>query len=63
MLAGMDTSGMNHATPRGRGRRPASSVWLFIVITLAVILTIAGLAVVAGTVLLYYGLSHYGSNK
>jgi hypothetical protein len=63
MLAGMDTRVINRTSPGGRGRRPASSVLLFIVITLAVIFTIAGLAVVAGTVLLYYGLSHYGSNK
>jgi len=63
MLAGMDTTHRNHATSCGRAPSRSSSVWLFIVITLAVIFTIAGLALVAGTVLLYYGLSHYGSNK
>jgi hypothetical protein len=57
MLAGMDTNGMNHKTPGGRGPRPESSVWAVIGITLAVMFTIAGLAVVGGTVLLYVGLS------
>jgi hypothetical protein len=63
MLAGMDTSDRNYVTPYRRAPRRASSIWLFIAITLAVIFAIAGLALVAGTVLLYYGLSHYGSNK
>ncbi len=61
MLAGMDTSGMHHMTPGGPYRE--SSVWTVIGITLAVLLTIGGLVVVGFTVLLFVGLSHYGSNK
>jgi hypothetical protein len=63
MLAGMDTSSMNHTTPGRRVPSRKSTVWAVIGITLAVMLTIAGLAVVGGMVLLYIGLSHYGSNK
>jgi hypothetical protein len=62
MLAGMDTSGMNR-TPGGGGPRPQNPVWAVIGITLAVMFTICGLAVVSGIVLLWIGLSHYGSNK
>lgn len=59
----MDTSDRNHVTPYGRAPRRGSYVWTVIGITLAVMFTIAGLAVVGGMVLLYVGLSHYGSNK
>ena len=61
MLAGMDTSGMNHMTPAGP--RPGRSVWAIIGITLAVLLTIGGLALVGFAVVIYVGLSHWGSNK
>ena len=63
MLAGMDTSGMNRMTPDGRGPYRERSIWTVIGITLAVLMTIGGLAVVGVTVALFVGLSHYGSNK
>jgi hypothetical protein len=48
------------APPRpARGR----SVWAIIGIILAVVLVIGGLVLVGLTVLLFVGLSHYGSNK
>jgi len=59
----MDTDRMNHVTPYGPAPRRRRYVWMVIGITLAVLLTIAGLAVVGGVVLFYIGLSHYGSNK
>jgi len=62
MLAGMDTSGRNRP-PGGPGPKPQNPVWAIIGITLAVMFTIAGLAVVGSIVLLWIGLSHYGSNK
>jgi hypothetical protein len=60
MLADMDTSGM---TPGGREPYRERSIWTVIGITLAVLMTIGGLAVVGVTVALFVGLSHYGSNK
>jgi hypothetical protein len=63
MLAGMDTSGMNRMTPDGRGPYRERSIWTVIGITLAVLLTIGGLAVVGTMVLFVAGMSHYGSNK
>lgn len=60
MLAGMDTSGM-HKTPGGPNR--GRSVWTIIGIALSVLLAIGGLVFVGVTVLLFVGLSHYGSNK
>lgn len=63
MLAGMDTSGMNHITPGGRGLHREHPVWTVIGVTIAVLLAIGSLVVVGGTVLLFVGLSHYGSNK
>jgi hypothetical protein len=59
----MDTSGMNHMTPGGRGPYRGRSVWTVIGITLAVLLAIGGLAVVGTMVLFVVGMSHYGSNK
>ena len=61
MLAGMDTSGMNHMTPTEP--RPGRSVWAIIGTTLAVLLTIGGLALVGFAVVIYVGLSYWGSNK
>ena len=63
MLAGMDTDRMNHTSPGTRRPSRKSTVWAVVGITLAVMLTIAGLAIVGGIVLLWIGLSHYGSNK
>jgi hypothetical protein len=63
MLADMDTSGRNHMTPDGRGPYRERSIWTVIGITLAVLLTIGGLAVVGTMVLFVVGMSHYGSNK
>jgi hypothetical protein len=63
MLAAMDTSGRNHMMPDGRGPYRERSIWTVIGITLAVLLTIGGLAVVGTMVLFVVGMSHYGSNK
>ncbi|MGC1284503.1 MAG: hypothetical protein WA895_16335 [Streptosporangiaceae bacterium] len=63
MLAGMDTSCINHMMPGGHGPYWERSIWTVIGITLAVLLTIGGLAVVGVTVALFVSLSHYGSNK
>lgn len=70
MLAGMDFndfgqmvphSSVSHLAPLGPAR--GRSVWAIIGIILAVVLGIGGLAVVGVMVLLFVGLSHYGSNK
>jgi hypothetical protein len=63
MLTGMDISGMLHITPGGHGPYREHSIWTVIGITLAVLLTVGGLAVVGVTVALFVSLSHYGSNK
>jgi hypothetical protein len=63
MLAGMDTNGMNHMRRDGRGPYRERSIWTVIGITLAVLMTIGGLAVIGTMVLLVIGMSHYGSNK
>jgi hypothetical protein len=63
MLTGMDISGMPHITSGGHGPYWEHSIWTVIGITLAVLLTIGGLAVVGVTVALFVSLSHYGSNK
>ena len=54
---------MNHMTPDGRGPYRERSIWTVIGITLAVLMTIGGLAVVGTMVLFVVGMSHYGSNK
>ena len=54
---------MNHMMPGGHGPYRERSIWTVIGITLAVLLTIGGLAVVGVTVALFVSLSHYGSNK
>jgi len=54
---------MNRMTPDGREPYRERSIWTVIGITLAVLLTIGGLAVVGTMVLLVVGMSHYGSNK
>jgi hypothetical protein len=70
MLAGMDFNDFSQMAPHGsvshfaplkpaRGR----SVWAIIGIVLAVVLVIGGLAFIGVMVLLFVGLSHYGSNK
>jgi hypothetical protein len=61
MLAGMDINGRNRKPPRRPA--PQHSVWTIIGIVLAVVLGIGGLAVVGFAVVLFVGLSHYGSNK
>jgi hypothetical protein len=48
--------------PRGPAR-PQRSVWLYLAIALAVLLALAGIAVVGAIALFFVGLSHYGSNK
>lgn len=63
MLAAMDTSCINHMMPGGHGPYRERSIWTVIGITLAVLLTIGGLAVVGTMVLFVVGMSHYGSNK
>jgi len=63
MLAGMETSDRDRAAAYGRAPRPGSSLWTVIGVTLAVLMSIAGLVVVGVMVLLLVGLSHYGSNK
>lgn len=63
MLAGMDTSGMNRMTPDGRGPYRERSIWTVIGITLAVLMTIGGLAVVGCMVAFFVLVSHLGSNK
>ncbi|WP_377266829.1 hypothetical protein [Peterkaempfera sp. SMS 1(5)a] len=50
--------------PGNRARvRPARSGWAVFGIVLAVVSALAGLAVVGAVVLLFVGMSHYGSNK
>jgi hypothetical protein len=44
-------------------RPPARSVWTIVGIVAAVLLAIGGLAVLAAIVLVYVGLSQFGSNK
>ena len=69
MLAGMDFndfsqlphSSFSHLASPGPAR--GRSVWTIIGIILAVVLGIGGLVVVGVMVLLFIGLSHYGSNK
>jgi hypothetical protein len=70
MLAGMDFNDFSQTAPYGSANhctplKPARgrSVWAIIGIVLAVVLVIGGLAVVGVMVLLFIGLSHYGSNK
>ena len=63
MLAGMDTNGMSRMTPGGHRPPREHPILTVIAVTLAVLLAIGSLVVVAGTVLLFVSLSHYGSNK
>jgi hypothetical protein len=70
MLAGMDLNDFGQTAPHGpvshlAPQKPARgrSVWAVIGIIVAVVLVIGGLALVGAMVLLFVGLSHYGSNK
>jgi hypothetical protein len=48
---------------QGRRRRPDRHIWTAVGTALAILLGIGGLAAVGAIVLVYVGLSHWGSNK